>query len=279
MTNEKTGRLGKLNQKISDLKDKKAALDAKARKWSKRRDELNERVKNLGAEIKKLRDKRDRLNQKVQDLKETREKTKGEIKKKIREIRKLNQRIEPLTQKKSSKPLPALQEEVQEKEWRIQTTSMSLQEEKRMVNQVQQLGKQIDLHKKLNTLYQKKRKLQSELEDIKTQNRLSHKKMMKKAERSQEFHQKMIKKIEKSEKLATKADQMHQRFMEAKKTVTPVQKEIAKVSDQIEQLKAERQKTLKREIGEKAREKLGQGERLTFEEFKILVEGEDEKQN
>ncbi|MFW6117182.1 MAG: coiled-coil protein [Thermoproteota archaeon] len=285
MSNNEHQGLEELQQSLSALNERKANLVTEARKWSKKRDKLNNVVKNLGEEIKQLKKRRDQLNQKVQEFKDHREKSKERISVKIQEIQDLNQKIKTLTPKKPSKPLATLQKEIQEKEWQIQTTSTSLEEERILVNQVRELTSQVELHKRLRRLYQKRRELQTGLDAAKIQNNLSHKKLLKTAQRSQGIHQKMVNKIEEVKCLAKKADRMHQRFVEIQQGLNSVQEEKAEVSGQIVKLKKEIQKkerkekekkerALREKIGEEAREKMNQGGRLTFGEFKILIDEE-----
>lgn len=290
MSNKREVKLKELQKKISVLRDKKAALDTEARKWSRKRDVLNERVKNLSDEIKKIRNKRDNLNQKVQNFKDIRERSQDEINQKIQEIQKLNQKIEPLLQKRPRKSLSNLKEEIQDKEWKIQTTSMSLEREKELVNQVQQLASKMHVHQKLKKLYRKKRGLQDELDTLKTQNNLIHNRLLETAKKSQEYHQEMLKKIDEIKGLSTESDEMHQKFVQSKQKLDLVRGEIAKVLGGIQKLrrkvredekerKRKKEEALRKEIGDKAREKLSKGGKLTFGEFKVLVEGEEGKQD
>jgi len=76
---------------------------------------------------------------------------------------------------------------------------------------------------------------------------------------------------------------MHQSFLMTRQKTKPIQQEITTILNQIELLKEEirkkeekekkkREDALKRKIRKEAKEKLKQGAKITWEEFKILTE-------
>ncbi len=289
-TTEKTRKIQELQLRLSFLKEQRQKLNSDASEWAKKRDRFNEQTKNLRIEIRELRDRRDELNSKVKELKQSREDTKKVIRQKVGEIRKLNQEIEVLAQQRPSENLQTLQRKLEQIEWKIQTTSLSLEEEKGLVGQVQKLGAKMNSHKKLGALRKKVYELQIELEAAKTRNKLQHSRLVEKAQRGQELHSKMLEKVDEAKELAAEADKMHKNYLNIRQMKDPIQDEIAEIHNRMklmnEEIRKEEEeerkraeKALKKKIKEKAKEKIKRGRRLTWEEFKILSEKEKATQD
>jgi uncharacterized coiled-coil DUF342 family protein len=276
-------KIEELTQKLSALKDQKDKLNAEAEEWAEKRDKLNEQFKNLRAETLELKNERDKLNEEVKELKLQRDEAKTEFHAKIEEMRKLNQEINALIKKKSSRSFQALQREFERIEWKIQTTSLSLKEEKALVEQVKPLEMQLNIYKKLDQLNQKRIQLKAELSALETKSKLFHGKLTETAQRSQQIHTKMLEKINDSKKLKEEADSLHKLFLRTREKVRPIQEEILEISTRIKAFREEAEKEEKKEkkkgeealrekLEKQAREKLRRGEKLSWEEFQLLAE-------
>jgi uncharacterized coiled-coil DUF342 family protein len=168
-------------------------------------------------------------------------------------------------------------------DWRIQTTSLSLQEDKELVEKVRQLESQLNIYRKLEQLNQKIMELRVEIKNLKNENEFNHQKLTEYAKESQAIHVKMNEKVGESKKLKAEADSMHRQYLEAREKSKPLQDEINSLSNHIRELRAEIQdqeekekkqdQDMLRETLEKhAREKLKRGEKLSWEEFQLLAE-------
>jgi len=279
----KQQKIDELTQKLSALKEQRNKLNAEAAERAEKRNKFNEQFKSLRIEILELKNERDKLNEKVKELKHQRNEMTIKVREKIEEAKKLNQEIKALFKKKPSKSLQTLQREVESIEWKIQTTPLSLQEEKELVERVKQLETQLNIHRKLEQLNHKLLELHAEIKALKTECRLRHEKLTETARKSQEIHEKMLAKIEESRKLKTEADSLHKLFLQTKERTRPIQEEISKISNQIKGLKDEIQReeakekkkieeALREKLEKQAREKLRRGEKLTWEEFQLLAE-------
>jgi uncharacterized coiled-coil DUF342 family protein len=276
-------KIDELTQKLSVLKNQKDKLNVEAREWAQKRNKLNEQFKSLRSEAFELKNERDKLNERVKELKQQRDGARTEFREKIEEIRKINQEIKALTKKEPSRSAENLQKEFDSIEWKIQTSSLSLSEEKELVERVKQLETQLNVYRKLDQLNQKIIELKTELKILETKSRVSHEKLTETALKSQQIHEKMLEKNDASKKLKTEADSLHKLFLQTKETVKPVQEEILEISNQRRGLKDEIQKeedkkkkkiekALRETLEKQAREKLRRGEKLTWEEFQLLAE-------
>lgn len=272
-----------LNEQISSLKGQRDKLEAEASEWAEKRDKRNEQFKKLRDEIYGLKRERDEANEEAKGLKLKRNEAKTRLQKKIQELRTLREELRGATEKKPARSLQSLQEQFDSIEWKIQTTPMSLQEEKEHVEKSRQIEAQLNIYRKLQRLKQKTLATQAEIKTLRAEGQSYHEELTKTAQKSQERHEKMLSKIEESKKVKAEADSLHQTFVKTKEKIMPIQEEIAAILDKMRHLKNEvRQReevekmqtdrAILSELEKRAREKLKRREKLTWEEFQQVAE-------
>jgi uncharacterized coiled-coil DUF342 family protein len=276
-------RIEELNDKLSLLKEQRDKLEDEACGWAEKRNRRNERFKELRDEISGLRYERDKANEKVKELKLKRDEARARIKQGIEKIKTLRQEIIVVARKKPSQTFESLKEQSDSIEWKIQTTPLTLGEEKELVEGVKQVEAQLNVYRKLEQLRQKILNLQAEIKTLQAGGKSFHDELTKIAEKSQECHEKMLEKIEESKKVTTEADGLHQMFLQTRGKAKPIQEEIANVLNQMRQVKGEMrdeeaeerkrsEEAIRTELEQHARDKLKRGEKLTWEEFQLLAE-------
>ena len=287
---QKNKKIEEINQKLSALKEQNGRLNFEMNGWIEKRDKLNKQFRDLRSEILELKSERDKLNEKVKDLKQQRDDARGRSQEIVTEMRELSQKIIELNRGKPSRAYQTLQEEFENIEWKIQTTSLTLQEEKKLVEQVKQLETEIKVYKKLDQLEQKIVELKAELKTLETKANVCHEKLTGTAQKSQEVHAKMLTKIAESNKIKNDADSSHAFYLQTKTKAKPIREEIMELSNQMKRIekeireKNEREKkkaeqTLREKLETHAKEKLKRGEKLTWAEFQLLAERETEAQD
>jgi uncharacterized coiled-coil DUF342 family protein len=281
--NEKKQKIEELARKLSALREQKDTLKAEAEKLAEKRDMLHQKLKDLRSEILKLKNARNEVNARVKELKQQRSQIKNEIAQKIEELKGLRNELELLMKKKPTRSSKTLEKEIDSLEWKIQTTPLSLQEEKKLVERIMQLQGQINIHKKFEQFKQKRIELKAEVKALQARVELCHKNILEHAKKSQEIHQELLKKVEEARKIKNDADNVHELYLKTRDNVKSLKVEMAKISDEMkrfrEEISTEEEKERK-EVEEKlleniekqAREKLKRGEKLTWEEFKVLAE-------
>ncbi len=286
---EKTREIEELYQKISELRTQKETIDAEARDRANKRDELNDQVRKKRTEAANLKVDRDNLNEEVQNLKLQRTALREKIYEKIEEIRGLRPRGKALAELRPPRSHHSLQKEVEGIDWEIQTSILTKEEEKELVEQVRLLETQLAFHRKFEHLIRRIQALQEEVRAIDAQGKAFHEKLVGIARKSQMIHQKMLEKIEESKKLKAQADHFHQLFTQGREESKMMQSEIAEVSKQLRLLKGEiseeeaqeRRKSaesLRERLENEAREKLKRGGKLTLDEFKLVAGDSEEKE-
>jgi uncharacterized coiled-coil DUF342 family protein len=272
-----------LTEQLLELREKEDNLEIEAHGWAEKRDKLNEQTSSLRTDVFELRSQRDKLNSDVKEMKEYRDSTTAKIHEKIEETRRLLEENNILAKKKPSRSHEELKKEVERIDWTIQTTPLTVQKDKELVEQVRKLEVQITVHKKIENTTKKIAQLRTEINTMKAENEVLHKDLKEKAQKSQETHKRMLEKIEESKALKTEADNAHKQYLLAKERTKSVKTEINAVLKQIRQLKDEvheeeergkkkRQDALRETLEKQAQEKLKRGEKLSWEEFQLLAE-------
>lgn len=272
-----------LKRELDALKEESDKLNAEARKWAEKRDSIHEQMKELRKEAADLREKRDALNKEAQEAKGYREKAKKERRERRAQILKLKGRLRTLMKKKPPKGMREIQKEIESLDWRVQTTSLTLEDEKSLVDRVRLLEGQLLVHKQIQKLKETIFELQTEGDSLKVQAGLHHEKLSKLAQQSQIFHEKMLENMKQIRTLRLEADSIHQKYVQTKQQARDLHQKRLKLSRQIgllqqklrraeEEKQTERQHQLRKELEERALEKLKRGEKLTWEEFTVLAE-------
>jgi len=276
-------RIGKLNQELASLKEERNKLNLEAKKWAEKRNAIHEQIKSLRTKAADLKGKRDNLNEKVQEFKSLRDQAKTKRKEKHAQILKLKEKVRSLTERKPSQSMHGIQREIEKLEWKIQTTSLPVKEEETLINQVRQLEAQLVVHKQIEKSKEELMELRAEEKALETEAKTYHEKLSELAEQSQKFHEEMLENLNKALGLKAEADSTHQKYVEIKQQAQNLHQKCVELLDKIktfekdlqeaeDKRQAKRRRELRKELEERALEKLKRGEKLTWEEFKILAE-------
>jgi uncharacterized coiled-coil DUF342 family protein len=287
---QKTSEIATINQQLATLKEQASKANAETEKHIEKRDKLNEQFRKLRQQINELKDERNCLNEKVKTLKQQRDEARTKIRTIIEEIKMRTQKITELMKKTPKRSQRELQEEFENVEWKIQTTSLDLQEEKRLVENVKQLETQLNVYKKIEKQNMKITELRNKLQTLEKEGDTAHKELTVTAQKSQEIHANMLAKISESKNIKAEADSLHGAYLQANEQAKPLNEEIKKLLERRKKLQEEiriederKKKTaeqdLKEKLGSQARDKLRRGEKLSWNEFQLLAEDDPQTQD
>jgi len=282
---EKKSEIAMVTQQLAALREQIDNANTETRIQIEKRDKLNEQFKKILIEIQELKNERDNLNEKVKTLKQQRDEARAKIKAIIEEVKTHSHRVKELKKKTPRMTHRELQKQFENLEWKIQTTPLDTQEEKRLVENVKQLEAQLRIYKKIDQNIKKLSELRKELEPLEATADKAHLELTEIAERSQEIHAKMMTKINESKSIKAKADGLHCGYVQAKENSKPLFEEFKRLTKQRQKLqdavreedkkrKKNAEEALKERLGSQARDKLQRGEKLSWEEFKLLAENE-----
>lgn len=307
---DKINQIANLRSQIATLKDQVNKADAESKKQVEKRDQLNEQTRKVNSEIREIKKQRDEINLKVQTLKQQRDDVRVKIKPIMDEIQAINEKKEELKKKTPHVRQKDIQEEINAIDWKIQTESLDLQEEKRLVGEVKVLETQLVGYKKIEKQNKKIAEHFQERNVLGAQADAFHQQVSEMAKKSQQLHESMIAKIAEAKKAKEEADALHKGFIENKEKIKTTLVDIAVLTGQMlglqnsvreqnkelrekentirvkmnDQMAVQRNKklldehALKEKLGAQAKEKLNKGEKINWNEFQLLA-ADDESED
>jgi uncharacterized coiled-coil DUF342 family protein len=289
LTEQQKNDLAAISQQLDSLDRQTAEIHAEIRRLIEKRDKLNEQFRQLRQETRELRAERDSINEKVHALKSQRDEARISIRTVIEEIKADRERIAELKKKLPRRSHSDLKRELEDLEWRIQTTSLDLQEEKTLVENVKQLETQLAPYKRIEQQAKRIADSQRGIEAMNKTGEKLHTELSALAQKSQEIHQKMLYKIDEAKKIKQEADALHCAYVQARIKAKPLNEERLKLVEKKRELQESKrqeeetarktaEKALKEKLESQAREKLQRGGKLSWEEFQLLAEEDRETQ-
>ncbi|MGI6009601.1 MAG: coiled-coil protein [Methanomethylophilus sp.] len=202
-----------LNNEAEIHRQKRDELNAQTKEWKAKRDALNAQVRELVDEAGKSREVRDSYNQKVREAKAVRD----EWNKKVAEIRAQINEIRPERKKEEGEEsLGQMKARLDRMEMQQQTSAMSVEKEKALVKQIQDLAKQIGEREKVEEGDEEIRGLVQQLRDAKAKAEEAHKQVSLNAEEAQKAHDNMLSLYQRADAIRKEADAAQAKFVECK---------------------------------------------------------------
>jgi len=275
--------INRLNLDQSRIKEELEILLLLKKEKADKRDFLNSKVREQRKKNESLREKRDRLNNEVQEFKRLREKSRIYFSAKRAEMSKIQEILNRNQKEEIADSSSNIRKRIEKLEWRIQTTSLKLLDEKSLIEQVRRLEEQLFTSKKIQELRQKLGNLRAEVTTSKAEGMIYHKRILELAEKSQEHHMMLREKKDEIITVQIKADEEHNEYLKAIQRIKALYQERMGLINQIknhriqlhqvsEKRKTELEFELSKELEENSLAKLKRGEKLTLDEFKMLAE-------
>jgi uncharacterized coiled-coil DUF342 family protein len=273
--------LAAVSQQIDKVREQIGKTGTEITSHIEKRDKLNLLARTLRQEIADLKKERDTLNASVKTLKQQRDEARISIRPYIEEIKTHSQKIHELKEKRSGENRHVLQKELDAIEWKIATTSLDLQEEKRLIENVKHLETQLFVYKKMDAHSKKISEIKGELKVFQDKADAFHKELTENAKKSQELHAKMQLKFAEMGKIRDDATNLHVQYLLAKEKLTPLHAEVTHlieqkrrlqedVREETEKSKKSKDQEIKEKLGSQARDKLQRGEKLNWQEFQLM---------
>ncbi|MEM3881257.1 MAG: hypothetical protein QXD19_05885 [Candidatus Bathyarchaeia archaeon] len=277
-----------LNEQIASLKSELNKAYVEISEYAEKRDKLNEKFRKHRENIQSLKSERNQLNDTVRALKQQRDAARERKKVIIEEIKEVTKKVAELKAKKPKKSRWQLEKEIRDIEWKIQTTSLDLQEEKKLVEEARQLEPQLNIYQKIDQQNMKIAALRQELEALQAKANASHQELIANVQKSQELHARIIAKIKEADEIKKEAALMHSTYVQAKERIKSLQQALKALIEQKTQLqnaireenemqRKTAEKMLKKKLEVQARSKLQCGEKLSWEEFQLLAADDSEE--
>lgn len=255
-----------------------------------KRDGLNARVKELSPKASELRKKRDETNARISELKAMRDNLRGkgkEFSDKIGELKKTRDDLNTAARGRFETLEKAYSEELNI----FLSADIPLEHEVNVFNRLQELSQRLaatkkanEVHSEISTEYNKAKEIYTDMDSV-------HAQIQALAQESQKYHEELIKTYNEIDILRKEADSYHTQLNEKFKGISPLRKKITAIKTEMPKLRDElgayleqmKEYQLSRDEQknegkrEQAKEKLNKKERLSLDEFRMLVESKDIK--
>ncbi|MHA2233139.1 MAG: coiled-coil protein, partial [Candidatus Hodarchaeales archaeon] len=261
----------------------------KVAELAQERNTLNKEVQELIATAKAERENRDAKNQSIAELKKQRDaelKKVEEIQLQIDEQRSKLRDSDEATSQRGGPSARALEREIRELDWKLQTTRMKLDEERSIVDQISHLEEQLSKVREIEGLSKGMKDLRRGMRQARGSFRAINSELRGCSRESRQHHKNMIQNFKSADAKRKDADIVHNNFLsikeqadEAHKEYISLVKEIRSLNQTIMRSRAEtfekERKAAKARIAEQAEESLSkfrEGKKLSFDEFRTLVD-------
>jgi len=284
-------RLAKLREFRRDLINQVREVEKKRGSLRAKRDEKNKQVKDLFAKAREAREKRDAVNEDVKLNKALRDLRKEDADKALSELEKIEDKMQEMgINPKAYNKRKGISKRIRQLEMEIQTTgNLKPQDEREKIEEIERLTKKQEDLEVADEKRDEMRTIRKRLKSLRSEALAHHKEVQKLASMSQEYHDEMIKNIKQAREIRSEADEHHQAVIEVSKEINEIRKQIGKISSEADKIRkqlgqetaAERKRRREQEAQEREEEldtkaedileRYQSGEKLGFEEFKLLI--------
>ena len=276
--------LGELSRQIKLIRDSIEAQYKRLDELRGKKLEAIEKLKSLreGAlNHKKMRDEKNKLIAEKKLLRDQLHKDKSELSQKIKYL--ISKKHEHLSSVRESES--DLLRQLKDIDWKYQTTPLSLEEERRLLQRRSELEKKLMVFKRAKEIDQEINSLKASSEELRAKADATHKEIISLAEESKVHHELMIRALEDCKLLSSELEKIKGEIASIRGTIESLKKELFELESKYKEareiamkqkieLLAEQTRQIinkRSELAERASEKIKNGERLTFEEFVAML--------
>lgn len=284
---EKREHLGEIRLRRKELIDKLRSCNSKRDELRSSRDKSNQLSRENFEGARDSKEKRDQINEEVQVRKQMRDILREDADKIGKRIIELGSQLKNISVPKNRK----VGDRIRRLERQLETTPFLTKEmEKQTLQQLEELSSEFEKLEQFKDLRSEFRDIQNKLRHMQTEIKTYHTSVTTLAQESQIHQEKMIAATKEAKKIKEEADASHAEVIALSSTISSIRKEldgltqkVKKVSSEVgEQQQAyrkarkmEAKKVREQRLDGKAEEILVRykdGEKLTLDEFKILME-------
>ena len=274
-----------LESEISLLKKKLDEQYNLANEHVEMRNRYNESRRSKSNEVQTLKEKRDLFNEFVKSQKNLLIEKRKNIRGNIENIQQHQRLIrDALINVKTSKD--EAQNLVNDLDWKLQTNPTNIEEEKKITSEIIKLQIIIEKYSRVESNKKEIHRLQDEIDVLKKEIEMVGEQIKRGVTQSQVHHKEMIQRFQESNELKNHADNAHKAFLEVKRKVNDIRKKLINKQEILSKLeyklkkldsfekevKSEKEEKRVSNIVTRTQRKIKDGEKVTFDEFKLLLE-------
>ncbi len=252
---------------IDDLADEREQLRIEQKEILDKLNDTKVKLRTVRDELQNLRKTRDGLNDTVRALKQARDGLRDRSKTNLETLR-------GLLKKMSDRPHASLAEkELAQLEWKVQTSTLEKDEEKRLMLRIR--GLEISV-----TGYHKVLKLREEITKMREEADQAHARIQELAAESQKHHEDIVALSEVFQTLRERRDGQEKTLDELRRKSSETNKKFVDMRDSLSEAemktRQKKEEDIKEALKETAQKKMTKGEKLTLHELGALYgEGEE----
>lgn len=276
-----------LESQVKLWRRKREELNSQVIEKTKLRNQKNEEVKALISQANEDKHLRDDLNQKISELKNQKQIIDIQIKDYEKLYEDADSKLEPVEiPKNMNSQLRKFQKELKDLEWKLQTQTFSLEDERKIVDRIADLDQKVEGLGEFKSLSQDKIKSYHALRKLRNQMYKTIREMNGLVKESRMHHKKMVESYSKAntvrkeadsihadiQKVKTQADLIHSEFVEKIKLKRSLTSKIKKFSQKLQAEQKSRETEALKEKTTNVLQKTKDGKKISFDDFKSLID-------
>lgn len=267
-----------LQEKLEKITSQLESVTEETRTNSAKRDELNSQARKLREQINASRSKYEEKLQEIRQLSSGIRQLREELSGAREALSKLRDQLNLMH--KPSLRVDEVKQRIERLEWQIQTSPLKPQDEKRLFEEARRFEQILELLNKRNSVASSINEKKTAIKDLMGQLKAKSNELARLREEAVNSKTRKVKLMEEHRELRAKADAFHKAFVTCRESEMRLEAERILIISRLKEIdrsaKSSRETAIKQEIRKQAKLKLESGRKLTFEEMKILMEGEED---
>lgn len=287
-------KISNIEARARDIKQQREEFNRKVTTIANKRNLLNEQVKELIKTAKEEREKRDKCNETISEIKSRKSVLIKELDGFSEHANRLDQQLNGRQERESKgnfrsapgRSAKKIRQDIQQLEWKLTTTpNLPILEERELVEQITRLEEKIQDVREGDVIARDIRTIMGRMNVLKGKLRSLDHQLRNQARESRFHHKTMIQAFKNADILRKQADELHAQFLNTKDQANAIHneylgyiREINRIRQDLnktkQQSRARREKIEREKIEEKtedAKRKFEEGRKLSFEEFRTLI--------
>lgn len=216
-----------LREEINALKKSLNELNVQKEEWFTEKESLKKEVINLISQIKKIKFTKDKDNKEILELKKTRDDYNSKVKELIAQYKELNNKKEKILKDKKIRFDPSkLSKQIEQLEYKIEHEAVSFESEKKMMNQIRLLKKQMDDAGDVQQVFKDLKLLSVKIKEAKEKAEEAHKKIVGQRKQDKTSYDDFMKLTKQINELKKKQEDAFNRFIESKNKFSEINQQL-----------------------------------------------------
>jgi len=267
-----------LREEINSLKKTLNELNVQKESWFTEKESLKKEVINLISQIKTIKFTKDKDNKEVQELKKIRDEYNFKVKELIKKYKELDDKKEKILKDKKIRFDPSkLVKQIEQLEFKVEHDAVSFEAEKKIMNQIRLLKKQLDDAGEVQQTFKDLKILSENIREAKAKAEEAHRKIRSQVKQDRTSYEDFIKLTKQINELKKKQEDAFNKFIDSKNKFSGINQQLKDKLKDVKPMNVDRNIRHKKEetklLEEKTREveeKLKKKKKLTTDDLLVF---------